>query len=228
MWWWVAIAAAAIVLLAAVLLSNVRVLVKYYREGENDEIDASLKALFGLVKLRYKVPTVELKPWLSGIRLKVAQQESSEALPELDFAREEIERFIRRVRKLVVHMKNYKQFFAGTLQHVHVEELRWETRFGLGDAAETGVTGGVVWGLKSAALGFASRWVALERRPAMQVTPVFNKPTFRTDVLVRTRIRVFRILLIGTMLLVRIFRRRGGWIVWFRILFGRAPDNRPA
>jgi len=215
-------------LLAAVLLSNVRVRVKYFREGENDEIDASLKALFGLVRLRFKVPTVELKPWLRGIRLKVDQEESSAAVPELDFAREEIERFVRRVRKLVVHMKNYKQFFADTLQHVRVEELRWETRFGLGDAAETGLTGGVVWGLKSAVIGYASRWVSLERRPAMQVTPVFNKPTFRTDALVRTRIRVYRLLLIGTMLLVRVFRRRGGWIVWFRVLTGRAPDNRPA
>jgi len=228
MWWWIAIIASLVLMFVTVLFSSVRVRLKYYREGENDEVDASLTALFGLVRLRYKVPTVELKPWLRGLRLKVAPKETSGVLPELDFGREEIERFTQRVRKLVAHMKNFKKFFADTLRHVHIVELRWDTRFGVGDAAETGMTGGVIWGLKSTVIGIASRWVTFERRPAVQVTPVFNQPTFRTDVVVRIRMKVFRLFAIGAMLVFRVLKRRGGWIVWLRTLFGRAPNERPA
>ncbi|WP_158299272.1 DUF2953 domain-containing protein [Paenibacillus antri] len=228
MWWWIASAAALAVLIVVVLLSSVRVRLKYYREGENDEVDASLSALFGLVRLRYKVPTVELKPWLNGIRMKVAPEETSGVLPELDFAREEIRRFVQRVRKLIAHMKNYKRFFADTLKHVHVVELRWDTRFGLTDAAETGMTGGVVWGLKSALLGVASRWMSFERLPSVTVTPVFNQPTFRTEIVIRTRMKVFRIIAIGAMLVYRVLKRRGGWIVWLRVLLGRSPKESTA
>jgi hypothetical protein len=227
-WWWIALAAALAVLFVVTLFSSVRVKLKYFREGENDEIDATLTALFGIVNLRYKIPTVELKPWLRGIRLKVASEETSGMLPELDFARDEIKRFVKRVRKLIVHMKNFKQFFADTLKHVHVDELRWNTRFGVGDAAETGMTGGLVWGVKSAVLGVASRFMTFEKRPAVQVTPVFNQSTFRTDVVVRTRIKVFRLIAIGVMLVYRVLKRRGGWIVWVRTLLGFAPNERPA
>ncbi len=227
-WWWIALAAALAVLLVVTLFSSVRVRLKYYREGENDEIDAALTALFGIVRLRYKIPTVELKPWLRGIRLKVAPAESSGVLPELDFAREEIKRFVKRVRKLIVHMKDFKQFFSDTLKHFHVVELRWETRFGVGDAAETGMTGGLVWGVKSAVLGLASRYLTFEKRPAVQVTPMFNQSTFRTDVVVRTRIKVFRLIAIGAMLVYRVLKRRGGWIVWLRTLLGFAQKERPA
>lgn len=225
--WWLAAAAVAAAA-TAVLCSNVRVRIRYFREGHNDEVDAAVTALFGLVRLRYKVPTIELKPWLSGIRLKVAQDqgESVTPLPEFDFAREEIERFFRRAKLLIEHMNDFRKFFAGTLQHVHVLELRWETRFGLGGAAETGVTSGAVWALKNAVLGVASRWMSFERRPQVRVSPVFAETLFRTDAMVRSRIRVIRLIMIGTMLLFRVARRKGGWLVWLRVLLGRRATER--
>jgi len=227
MWWWIVLAVLA-VLLFAVLLSNVRIGAVYVREGENDEIDLSVRALFGLVRLRYKVPTVELKPFFRGIRLKVDEKDSKGSMPVIDFTREEIHNFILRVRELIQHMKNVRAFLAGTLQHIHVTEISWSTRFGVGDAAETGMTGGVVWGLKSAVIGYLSRWVTLERRPEIQVIPAFNQVEFRTDFRLESCVRVARLFVIGGMLFYRVLKRPGGWKVWVRELFLRSPDERPA
>jgi hypothetical protein len=219
MWWWV-VGIISLAIFVLVLLSNIKVRVKYFRERENDEVDATISALFGLVRLRYKMPTIELKPWLRGIRADVSKEESSNLLPPLEFSREEMQTFVARGRVLIDHMKNYRMWLAGTMQHVHVVEFRWETRFGLGDAPETGIASGVVWSLKSVVVGMISRWVALDERPVMTVTPLFQNPKFRTDVLVRTKIKVFRIFAIVWMLMFRVLRKKGGWKVWFRVLRG--------
>jgi hypothetical protein len=217
MWWWV-VGISVLAIFVLVLFSNIKVRVKYFREGENDEVDAAITALFGLVQLRYNVPTIELRPWLQGIRMDVSKKKSSDMLPTLDFSREEMQRFFARVRTLIVHMKNYKAWLEGTLQHIHVVEFRWGTRFGLDDAPETGIASGVLWSMKSMVVGMMSRWVTLDERPIMSVTPMFQNPKFRTDVYVRTRVRVHRLIAIGGMLMFRVIRKKGGWKVWFRVL----------
>ncbi|MCI3920239.1 DUF2953 domain-containing protein [Paenibacillus sp. TRM 82003] len=220
MWWWIAglIGLAAVI---AVLLSNIHVRIKYFREGENDEVDATLRALFGLVRLRYKVPTIELKPMLRGFRMKVSQKDTSSMLPTLDFTREELQTFLARARRLISNMKNAREWIMDTMHHVHVSELRWKTRFGLGDAAETGMASGVVWSMKSAMVGVFSKMMTLDQRPDLQVDPRFGEKTFRTDVSARFRVRVIRTFVIGGMLLYRVLRQKGGWKVWFRVLARR-------
>jgi hypothetical protein len=217
MWWWI-VSLSLLALFVLVMFSNIKVRVRYVREGENDELDTNISAVFGLVQLKYKVPTIELKPWLRGIRVDVSKKESSDLLPTLDFTREEMQMFAARIRTLIAHMRDYKAWLAGALQHVHIVQFRWETRFGLTDAPETGIASGVVWSLKSMVVGLMSRWVTLDERPVMMVTPLFQNPKFRTDVLVRTKVRVFRVLAIGGMLMFRVLRKDGGWKVWFRVL----------
>lgn len=219
-WWIAALLAAAIVM---VLFSDVRLRFRYLREGHNDEMEAEMTGLFGLVRLRRKVRTLELQPWLKGLRLRLERggrkirQEEGEA-PELHYSRNDFRRFVRQARLLVRHMNDFKEFIAGTLQHVQVHDWQWTTRLGTGDAAETGVACGAVWGLKCAAAGAVGRWVALHSVPRIHVAPVFDAPHFRTELFFLARIRIFRLIASGVMLLIRVARRKGGLAVWARVL----------
>jgi len=215
MWWIVALI--VLLLVAVALVSELRVKLAYFREGEDDEVDIDIKALYGLVRFRYKVPTIQLKPKLDGFRMKIKQQHTGQE-PVVEFTREEIETFIRKVRKLLAHMKEYKDWLAGTLHHLHLTEMRWETRFGNGDAPETGLSAGVLWSLKSAVVGYASRWVTLAERPSLRVTPVFGRPCFRTEARLCMHTPIYRLVVVGAMLMYRVVRKRGGWQVWFRTL----------
>jgi hypothetical protein len=229
MWWWIA-GAVVLLLIAVILWSEVRVRVKFYREGENDEVDAALSALFGLVRMRYKVPVVKLRPMLNGLRMKITKEHQGPGIPYLDanISREDVEIFIKRVRRLITHMNNYKAWMAGTFKHLHIVEFRWETRFGLGDAPQTGVAAGVIWSLKSVVLGYISRWFPLDKRPNLQVVPLFTERAFRTDVTVRTKIRVYHLIAAAVMLMIRVLQTEGGWKVWFRELYGIVAKKRPA
>lgn len=220
MWWWIAVAALLAAAIAA-LFSDIRTRVVYYREGENDEVDLKVRALFGLVRLRYQVPTFELKPMLKGFRMDVSQSGAGLLNPTFDVSRREIETFVARARRLLSHMNDYRKWMTDSMRHVHVAELSWTTQFGLGDAADTGMAAGVVWSVKSAIVGVASQMMTLDARPNVRVDPLFGESKFRTDVVVVSKVRVHRSLAMGIMLMYRVLRRKGGWKVWVRELVRR-------
>ena len=232
MWWWAAALLAAAAALA--LFSDIRIRIRYVREGRNDEIDAGLTGFYGLVRLRRKVPMMELMPWLSGLKLKLdrvggGRGGGNGGEEELKYTRDDVRRILRKTRLLVRHMADFREFLAGTLQHVHVSGLKWTTRIGTGDAAETGVVCGAVWGLKCAAAGAAGRWVTYGSVPQIDVAPAFGSAYFRTELVLRARIRVFRLLHACAMLLVRIARRKGGLKAWAEALIrDKSRRKRPA
>lgn len=223
MWIFLSAVGLLFALVAAALASEVHVRVKYVREGEDDELDAAVTAFFGLVRRRYRVPAIELKPMLQGMRLKLVHRRRREdKSSHADVSKEEVEAFLQRTRLLLLHMRDYKDWFAGVLHHIHVTQFRWETEFGLGGAPETGWFAGVAWGVKSAVVGIACRWFTFRERPELRVVPDFQRVAFRASVVFRAKARMFRLIMGGCMLLLRILRVRGGWKVWVTHLFRTA------
>ncbi|WP_199623123.1 DUF2953 domain-containing protein [Paenibacillus alkalitolerans] len=228
MFWWILLAVFMLIIIA-VLVSRVDIRVKYIREAENDEVFANVALLFGLVKLRYRVPAVRLKGLFAGIALRVHKPHAPGTSPtDQMITREDVARLVRRFRDIVRSVSNYTEWVTDTLSHFHVVKVRWKTRFGLGEAPETAVTAGIVWSMKSTLLAQLLRLFKLETRPELAVDPDFNEIGFRTEAELHLHVRVFRLLQAAAMLIVRIFRNGGGWKEWRQIVFRKPFKSKPS
>ncbi len=104
-----------------------------------------------------------------------------------------------------------------TLAKVECTELKWITRVGVGDAPETAITTGAIWGIKSSLLGFSIRYVKLTAKPRIDVIPQYNEKQFSTEFRFAGRIRVWFVVVAGVRLLVRAAKVKGGIRTWIQI-----------
>nr|WP_275983789.1 DUF2953 domain-containing protein [Paenibacillus hamazuiensis] len=132
---------------------------------------------------------------------------------------EKIKQAFRNLKELVRYTFQLNEWLKGVLAHVKCTKLRWETRLGVGDAADTAVTTGVVWGLKSSLLGFVFQYLQLRTKPQIAVIPQFNETHFSTNALWVAKIRMWHAACAGVMLLYRIMKVKGGPQKWQHILF---------
>ncbi|WP_274364461.1 DUF2953 domain-containing protein [Paenibacillus thermotolerans] len=201
------------------LTSNIVIQLKYIREAKNDEVRLHVTALYGLVDVKYRVPVIKLKGMAEGIKLKMKRADQAEAPASRKvYSRDDISRFVHNTRELIRHIKDFKEWVAGTLGRIHVERIRWKTRFGLGDAPETAIAYGVVWSLKSSLLSRMLLPFSLETKPELSVEPVYNEVCFQTEAEAKMRINVFHLLLGIVMLAARVARKKKNLKVWRRVL----------
>jgi hypothetical protein len=221
MWGMILIALIAIIVYT-VLISNVKVRLKYIRSEADDEAVLTVIALYGLVYLHYRVPTVKLKGMFHGVHFRVEKPETGgeTALEEM-LSRKEMMRYYKHFKVLVRYMANYREWLSDTLSHFCVSKVRWRTKIGAGDAPETAVATGIAWSVKSSVLAQFLRFFRLDARPEIAVDPDFNHMSFRTEAELHMHVRAYRLLVSVVMLLLRILREKGGLKTWVRILFPR-------
>jgi hypothetical protein len=222
---WGMILIALIALIAyTVLVSNVKVRLKYIRSEADDEAVLTVIALYGLVYLRYRVPAVKLKGLFHGVHFRVEKPKAGgeTALEEL-LSRKEIMKYYRNFKVLLRYMANYREWLSDTMSHFCVSKVRWRTMIGAGDAPETAVATGIVWSVKSSILAQFLRLFKLDTRPEIAVDPDFNRMSFRTEAELHMHVRLYRLFVSLIMLLLRVLREKGGLKTWVRILFPRQP-----
>ncbi|TDF99299.1 DUF2953 domain-containing protein [Paenibacillus piri] len=218
--WIAGTAAVVLVLLAA---SNVKLRMLILREKKNDEIVLDIQGLYGLVKKRIEIPMLQFHNIKEGIGYKTefvnskAQELTHDNRQHIN--KRTITEAFENMRELFAHCFHLHDWLLGTLKHVHCTGMYWKTEVGLGDAAETAMTTGLVWGLKTSLLGFIFRFIKLDVTPEINVVPLFNQVKFFTDVIWTARIRFFYVMLAGILLLYRILKVKGGLKTWQRLLF---------
>ena len=94
-----------------------------------------------------------------------------------------IERWLQRVHDL-------NQILKKTLKKVRCDQLEWNTKIGLGDAAATGTFTGVVWGIQSCIVAVIAHYISLRSMPHMNVIPNFQNKWLETRLLLHFRFRV--------------------------------------
>jgi hypothetical protein len=220
-WLWIAAFAAVTVV---VLASSVRVRIHVIREVENDHMSFQITALFGLVRYKVEIPYINF----TGLReLDFKSERSNLTATDLvakDRTKISLEKIIDRFQKLNIlihHVVGFDEWLTGTLSHIRCTELQWNTRIGIGDAADTAVSVGVLWGLKTNLLGFLFKYLTLdaETKPKLSVDPQFNRTHFSTMMMCIVRVRLGYAILAGLLFLVRIMRMKGGTKTWQSILF---------
>lgn len=219
---WAWIAGAVAVLIFAVAQSKIKICLSFVHMEQNDEIRIDVRSLFGLIRFRYIVPLLRFRGWLEGLELKSEKTNPNKAniqgepRRKIDF--DKIKKAIDDLRILLHNCFKFNQWFRRLLSRFHCTELNWKTSAGIGDAAETGVVVGTLWGLKTSLLGYIFRTVRLDAKPELQVMPVFNQNVFITEGIIRLHIRLWHLVAAALQLLLRILKVKGGLRAWKKVL----------
>jgi hypothetical protein len=217
------VAAAVVVLIIILLSSSVRCRLSVNHENSEDEIIIHVDAVFGLVKKRIAVPIITFKNFYERMETKAEYMDEPQhqlgAEPKKATDKHAIKNGFQKARELLAHCSQFNKWLTDTLAHVRCTRLFWKTEVGVGDAAETALTTGMIWGLKTSLLGVVFRFIKLAARPQLHVAPFFNETKFSTQLLILAQIRFFYIVVAGIRLLYRIVKVKNGLKTWQRVLF---------
>ncbi|MEX1030958.1 MAG: DUF2953 domain-containing protein [Paenibacillaceae bacterium] len=223
---WVWIVLIVIVLIVVVALSGVRTHIIYTRESQDDQFNMEIRALYGIFRYRYSIPVIQFEGLLKGFSV---EKESSTNIPmpaskdhnnkdQINIDRKVILNWYEKGKVLIHHVIGFNHWLMSTLKHTHCTQLSWVTNVGLDDAAETAITTGMIWGLKTSILGVFFNQIKLEAQPQLAVVPQFNQTMFRTHFDCSLMIRMGYAFFAGLQLFVRIYKVKGGIRTWQKSL----------
>ncbi|MFD1955783.1 DUF2953 domain-containing protein [Paenibacillus thailandensis] len=196
-------------LILTLVLSPIKLNAHISRQGvgNNDEISLKVKALFGLVRYRFRVPMMKL----GGLFVTV-REESESDLPwkhafeqnKDDIDKGSIDSALQNWGTLLQLFRHLELWLRRALKRVDIVEWRWHTTVGAGDAMWTAMTTGAVWSVKTSLLGFLSQLVRLKTEPEMSVQPDYQQASFRTDWLCTAKLSLWDAVAIGLQLAARL------------------------
>ncbi|MEW9699043.1 DUF2953 domain-containing protein [Paenibacillus sp. SI8] len=223
MWLWLGLVGIIlIVCVVSLSFSFVRGELYFSRVKDNDTLSMEIRALFGLVKYRYVIPIIQFKGFAQGIMIRSETvTKSSSKLSDAHkkhITKEKVIEFYKNAQLILVKTLDFYDWMKQTLARVECTELKWVTRVGVGDAPETAITTGAIWGIKSSLIGFGIRFVKLKVKPRIDVIPQYNQPQFTTEFRLTGRIRVGFIVFAGVRLLMRAAKIKGGMRTWYQLL----------
>jgi hypothetical protein len=212
-----------LVMVGIVVFSSVRIGIHFQRVHDNDQLAIDIKALFGLVHLKYEVPVLKLKERFSSVEVKTEVESGNENIT-LRAARKTITpnmvmQMAQKSRQSLRYVHGFLDWVKQTLAYIRCEKLTWYSKIGTGDAAETGVLTGLVWGVKTSLLGYGLRHLSLRTVPSVNVIPLYDQRLFHSELKCILRIRVGHAILAGMRFLPRFLKGKGGEGKWQNILF---------
>ncbi|NOU72128.1 DUF2953 domain-containing protein [Paenibacillus sp. LMG 31458] len=204
------------------LFSFIRGEFNFSRVKDNDTLSVEMRALFGLIRYRYVIPIIQFKGFTKGILIKseIVTKASSKLKDETKdhITKEKILYVYNQAKEALVHTLNLYDWTKQTLAKVECTDLKWITRVGVGDAPETAITTGAIWGIKSSLLGFSIRYVNLTGKPHIDVIPQYNEKQFSTEFRFAGRIRIWFVVVAGVRLISRAAKVKGGIRTWIQIV----------
>lgn len=203
------------------VFSDIHIRIRYSRVEGDDTLAVDIRGMFGLLRLHYKIPFIVWEGNGFSLRMEQMNRKLNELLDEHKtvITREKIEQFFNKTKIVLAHTAELVDWTKSVLSRTVCTELSWVTRIGLGDAADTAVTTGVVWGIKTSILSYLLRFVRLESRPSLSVQPQFNRMQFSTEAVCKLKLKALFAVYAAFRLLVQILRVKGGLRTWRNIFF---------
>src|SRR5665647_574795 len=172
---WIYVTGVIVVGLLIVFTSPIKCEFLLTREGKDDQVSIKAKYLFGLIRKEIAIPIIQFNNFIDGIELEADYIDTKEKqlvnVKEENITTRSIKESFDNVLTLLKNCFRFHEWLVGTLSHVECTQFRWKTEVGLGDAPETAVATGMIWGLKSSMLGFIARYIKLNIRPVVHVMP---------------------------------------------------------
>jgi hypothetical protein len=188
---WVWITAGFIGIAAVMMTIPLKIQLHLLRKN-NDKIEIDIQMFSGLIRRSYRIPFLQLDRGLEGIVKEKNQIGSVEAenRKEIQVNAESVLHTYESMQQRLRDIFYFSSWLMQTLSRVKCTGLRWSTAVGLDDAADTAITAGIIWGLKTSMLGFVFQYIKLADRPHLEVVPKYDQPYFSTELTCRISIRL--------------------------------------
>lgn len=224
---WLAVVAALLVVKGIIFNSKVNITLHIERHGNNDRILVRVRLMFGLIRYTYEVPSIQFKNYLQGAEVKVKEEQDAWGKQQAKVNRMKVDadkmlHIFERARIVLEQTISLTSWVRQTLTHFHCTELRWKTSVGLDDAADTAITTGLTWGLKTSMLGLIFRYVRLDTRPQLDVLPAYHQQQFTTDLTATIHTKVWWFVVATVRLLRRMRKLKLTKKGWKKMLVPRA------
>jgi hypothetical protein len=225
-WLWV-IGVFVLIVLLILGLSYVHSEIHFVREENQDHCNLKIKASIGIKVFRYMLPIIQLKSITQKIPLSVTTKQSSNfkqtGAPLKNKTNKTKDKgkykgIYHKIRLLLQNTDHLYEWMKNTLCRIECTKLQWVSRIGIGDAPQTAIAAGAVWGLKSSLLGFIMHWVQVRAKPIIEVIPQYNGQRLSTEFTGAAGFRVISMVWAGLELVWRIMKIKGGLRTWFRVM----------
>lgn len=185
---WIAVLFFMVLILVAITLAQgVQVEFKYWRENYDDSFVVVLRGPFRIALYRAELSLVDIVTSSEGpaLRFSLARRDRiqgsdrqvSQPIPL--FAWRRLKEFIGEFLPLI---DMYRALWDTLIKHAALDKLIWQTQFGTGDAAVTGICLGLANALQGALFAlFQSRPRWQQSEPIIGIKPIFGARHFSTS-----------------------------------------------
>jgi len=197
-------------------LITVEIRVNYRRIGKDDLFVIHISTFRRMVGFKMEMSSLHfINNWLKPMVHLAVELESSGGKTLLKKRRtvdpQDIEwlRVPRLVRLAGRVYNRFRPAITYFIRHLRINQFKWRTRFGLDNAAQTGLGIGTLWGLKGLVYArLKNNTLKTGVKPQVQVIPSFHQSAFATDFDCIFAIRTGHIIITGINFLSCIFFRR--------------------
>ncbi|KJF28171.1 DUF2953 domain-containing protein [Clostridium aceticum] len=136
------------------LFLDLKIEVRFIREGENDELNITISILKGLLKYKTTIPFIDfLNNGRNIITANIYKKAKVSNTNAIEDEKEEKEFNYDEIKIIIKKGHYYYKKYCEVLHYIHkritINKVLWKTNIGLEDAADTAIISGILWGIKS-------------------------------------------------------------------------------
>lgn len=219
-WYWYVILAFTSILILFIL-SEIKIRLTINKQKNNDFIEIKVWIFYNLIRITKKIPIIAFESVNEGIKYKSETNKPGNNTEKKDrITKKKVINWRKQFKQIVHHIHDFYIILKKFVKKIRIDVYKWETIVGTGDAMDTGLISGLLWGIKGSTLGIVSNYAQLHTNPIISVSPEFNKQIYTSRFECILRFRVGYLIITGIRLIVKLFQ--GGRKKWQKNILSKA------
>uniref|UniRef100_UPI00402B03B6 DUF2953 domain-containing protein n=1 Tax=Bacillus sp. DX2.2 TaxID=3073452 RepID=UPI00402B03B6 len=112
------------------------------------------------------------------------------------------------IGEIVKKLQEIHSIIKKNLKKVKINQWRWHSQIGTGDAASTGIVTGFAWSTKGMVVGVVGEYMHIIDIPELEITPVFQGKGFASRCELTVSFHIYRSIITAFMLLMFMRKQR--------------------
>lgn len=112
------------------------------------------------------------------------------------------------IGEIVKKLQEIHSVIKKNLKKVKINQWRWHSQIGTGDAASTGIVTGFAWSTKGMVVGVVGEYMHIIDIPELEITPVFQGKGFASRCELTASFHIYRSIIAVFMLLMFMKKQR--------------------
>ncbi|WP_158217573.1 DUF2953 domain-containing protein [Lottiidibacillus patelloidae] len=182
--WYLWIASALIIFILIIILTKLNISIYYLHEQDNDHLGITMKAWYGLLSYNVNIPLMKVEENSPSLVFKKEKTErnSDKEKEEKDIklTPTELLNKLKEAKEFLQKVIGFNKIIKKFLKHVELKKFQWDSHLGTGDASQTAIAVGLLWGVKGSIYGLLSNLLKVQTKPEVSIYPLFQMKTSQT------------------------------------------------